>query len=193
MRAGEVCNTKLCDININHTEIEKCYPKLGTHPSIENIPNAIYVPHDRDGNKSANPRIMPIDEELRWLLLRYLLIRSDVDESSLFQSTQSFSQLWPKDINRQWKEAFHPEFAETDERKAITSHFARHWFSTYWRVTVGMNREHVQYMQGDLVQPIDTFPDSIDDYLHPKFSDIEDTYRANIYKLDVPMRHYINK
>jgi integrase/recombinase XerD len=53
-----------------------------------------------------------------------------------------------------------------------------------------MEREHVQYMRGDRVQPLDDFPDPIDDYLHPNYENIEQTYREKIYKLDLPMRHY---
>jgi integrase/recombinase XerD len=94
-----------------------------------------------------------------------------------------------KGVNKEWKKEFHPEFAETDERRAITSHFGRHWFSSHWRLNAGLEREHVQYVRGDRVQPIDDFPDAIDDYLHPNYGHIEPKYRDNIFKLDLPMRY----
>lgn len=191
-RVGEVCNLKLQDIHISHSEIQDRYSELGTHPALEGRKDALYIPHDRDGNKSSNPRLLPIDEELRWLFLQHLSMRPQVDKPWVFLSKTSFSQLGPKDVNRMWKDAFHPKFAETKDKDGITSHFGRHWFSSHWRLNIGLEREHVQYMRGDRVTPIDEFPDAIDDYLHPNYDHIERVYRNNIFKLDLPMRHYVS-
>jgi len=191
-RQGELCNMQLQDLHISHNDLLNQYPELGTHPALEGRDDAIYIPQDRDGNKSSNPRLLPIDEELRWLLIQHLIARPQVDEPWVFLSDTSFSQLGPKYVNDIWKEAFHPEFAETEETKSMTSHFGRHWFSSHWRLNVGLKREKVQYMRGDRVEPMDEFPDAIDDYLHPNFDHIEQTYRNNIFKLDLPMRHYVS-
>jgi|GEM_PF-436510 len=187
-RAGEVCNMQLQDVHLEHAELQTQYPELGTHPSLGDHENVVYIPHDRDGNKSSNPRLLPVDEELRWLLTRYLLIRASVDEPWLFLSDR-YSKLSPKVVNREWKEEFHPEYAETDGRKPVTSHFGRHWFSSYWRLTVGMGREHVQYMRGDRVAPLDSFPDAIDDYLHPNYSYVEPEYRDAVFSLNLRMQY----
>lgn len=192
LRRGEVCNLQLRDIHISHKEIQDAYPELGTHPALEGREDAIYVPHDREGNKSSNPRLLPIDEELRWLLVEYLVTRPQVANQWVFLSKTSFSQLGSKDINRLWKEALHPKYSETEENRGITSHFGRHWFSSHWRLNVGLERELVQYMRGDLVTPIDEFPDAIDDYLHPNYDHINGIYHNNIFKLDLPMRHYVS-
>lgn len=88
-RAGEVCNIQIRDINISHHELKDTYPELGTHPAVKDRLNAIYIPHDRDGNKSWNPRLLPLDEELRWLLMRYLFIREQVDEPWFSSQTVS--------------------------------------------------------------------------------------------------------
>ena len=189
MRAGEVSNTRIPEIHISHKEIQDHYPELGTHPALSGHSDVIYIPSDRDGNKSANPRLLPIDDELRWLLLRHLLIRPQVDEPWVFLSRRSFTKLNPEAVNRVWKEELHPKYGETDEHDAITSHFGRHWFSTYWRLDEGLEREHVQYMRGDLVQPRDKYPDPIDDYLHPHYRQIESEYRQNVFKLDIALNH----
>lgn len=190
-RRGEICNLKLQDIHLSHTELQDAYPELGTHPALDGRTNAMYIPHDREGNKSTNPRLLPIDEELRWLLIQHLIARPQVAEPWVFLSETSFSQLGPKYINRLWKDAFRPKYAESAETRGLTSHFGRHWFSSHWRLNAGLERELVQYMRGDRVTPIDEFPSAIDDYLHPNFDHIEQTYRKNIFKLDLPMRHHV--
>jgi len=184
-----VCNLCLSEIHLSHYEIQQFYSDLGTHPALEDYSDVIYIPHTRDGNKSSNPRLLPIDDELRWLLLRHLLTRPQVDEPWVFLSNRTFTKLTPQGVNREWKAAFHPKYAETDECTAITSHFGRHWFSSYWRLVEQLEREHVQYMRGDRVQPLDDFPDAIDDYLHPNYELIEDNYRQNIFKLNISLNH----
>lgn len=189
-RAGEVCNLRIPELHLSHQEVQNQYPELGTHPAIGDRTDVIYIPHDRDGNKSSNPRLIPVDRELRWLLIRHLLTRPQVDEPWVFLSKRTFTQMKPNGINKVWKEAFHPKYAETDENRPITSHFGRHWFSSWWRLEIGMTREHVQYMRGDKVEPIDDFPDAIDEYLHPNYEYIQDSYRRDIFNLDI-QRNYI--
>lgn len=190
LRAGGVCNIKLQDFHITHREVQDHYTELGSHDALGEYSDVIYVPHDRDGTKSSNPRLLPIDEELRWLLFRHLLIRPQVEEPWLFLSDKTYSQLTPSTVNRFWQDEFHPEYAETEEKRAVSSHYGRHWFTSYWRLTAGMDREHIQYMRGDRVEPLDNFPDTIDDYLHPNYDHIEQEYREKVFTLDVPMRHH---
>ncbi|WP_226483100.1 tyrosine-type recombinase/integrase [Natrinema amylolyticum] len=193
IRAGELRNWMIRDIHISHAGVQKCYPNLGTHPALEDYTDVVVIPPDRDGNKSSVPRLLPIDEELRWLLIRHLMTRPQVDEPWVFLSTQSFTQLsTTRPVNRPWKEAFHPEYAETDDNRAVTSHFGRHWFSSYTRLEMGLNRELVQYMRGDLIEPEgeNEWEDAIDDYLHPNYEHINDDYRNEIFKLNIPMKHY---
>jgi len=188
-RAGEVCNIRIEDLDIDHSELQSQYDELGMHPAIGEHSDVLYIPHDRDGNKSSNPRLLPVDDELRWLLLRYLLVRPNVGEPWLFLSDRTYTQLRSKGVNDLWKREFHPEYAETEETQAITSHFGRHWFSSHWRLNVGLDREHVQYMRGDRVAPLDDFPDAIDDYLHPNYEHIERQYQESIFKLRLDMRY----
>mgnify|MGYP000728305046 CR=1 FL=1 len=185
LRAGEVTNLELRDIHLSHSGLQKVYPDLGTHDAIGDYTDVLYVSSERDGNKSNVPRLLPIDDELRWLLSRYLLTRPQTGEPQVFFSTVFSSTLSHTGINQPWKDAFHPEYEGTEERRAITSHFGRHWFSSYWRLEAGLQREHVQYMRGDRIEPIDSFADAIDDYLHPNFEHIESTYRNQVFKISL--------
>ena len=185
LRAGEVFNHRIEDLHLSHSGVQECYPELGSNPAIGEYTDVLYVPPDRDGNKSSVPRLIPIDEELRWLLIQHLLTRPQIDEPWVFLSKRSFRQLSYEGINGPWREAFHPEYAETDEHAPITSHFGRHWFSSWLRLEAEFTREHVQYMRGDRIEPIDDFAEAIDDYLHPHYEQIENEYRNEIFKLDL--------
>lgn len=185
LRAGEVFNLKLEDIHLDHSDLQSCYPRLGTHEALGEYKNVIYISPSREGNKSSVPRLVPIDEELFWLLLTHLLLRPQVGRPWVFLSERAFDQMNHTAINRPWKEAFHPAYAETDSTRAITSHFGRHWFSSHFRLEAEFTREHVQYMRGDRIEPEEEFAEAIDDYLHPHYEHIEAAYRRDVFKLGV--------
>lgn len=186
VRAGEVSNIKLRDISLKTPEIQDHFPEMGTERRLDDRPNAIYIPpgNQRSGNKSKRPRVLPLDDELRQLLIRYLLVRPDNGEPWMFLSKKSHSKINKKTVNQVWKDAFHPEYAETDEYRPVTSHFGRHRFSTWWRVEQDVNRELVKYMRGDKTgRKFVESREPIDAYLHTYYEDIKDLYLENIYKL----------
>jgi hypothetical protein len=85
-----------------------------------------------------------------------------------------------------WKDAFHPEYDETEHHRAITSHFGRHRFTTYWRVERNVNYELIQYMRGDKTgKSPGSGRGAIDRYIHTYYEDIEPIYRKQIYTLGV--------
>ena len=186
LRAGEVSNIKLSDIAMENSEIQSHYPELGSENRLTDRENVIYVPpgDERPRNKSGRARMLPLDGELRRLLARYLLIRPENDEPWLFLSETSHTKMDHKAINSVWKNELHPEYAETEEYRPITSHFGRHRFSTWWRVEQDVNRELVKYMRGDSVEK-GSMEEPIDSYLHTYYEDIEDLYRENIYRLGI--------
>lgn len=182
LRVGELCNVRLQDVNLVDRELTEYYP-LGIHDRIVARPNAIYIPskHERAGNKSHVPRILPLDTELQSLLRRYLRVRPTWIDESLFVSCDG--PVDTKTVNREWKATFHPEFAETSEHRAVTSHFGRHYFTTYWRKEQDVQRELVQYMRGDVVGDPAADNSAMHHYLHTYYEDIEALYRRNIYSL----------
>lgn len=186
LRATEVCNIKLSEIHLSNSDVQEHYNDMGSVQPLKRRENAVYIPHDRDGNKSRRPRLLPLDDELRHAILRYLLIRPDNGEPWLFLSKNQRTQLRKNDINDIWKGTFHPEYAETDEHRAVTSHFGRHQFTTYWRVEQDLNRELLKYMRGDTAGS-STIEDrgAIDEYIHTYYEDIEPIYREQIYKFGI--------
>ena len=186
LRAGEVANIKISDLALPNSEIQDHYPDMGTERRIADRENAIYVPSgdERDGNKSRRPRVLPLDDELRRVLTRYLLIRPDSGKPWLFLSEKSHSELNKSFVNKVWKDEFHPEYEETDEYRPVTSHFGRHRFSTWWRVEQDVNRQLVKYMRGDKPESMSAQSrEAIDAYLHTYYEDIRDLYLENVYKI----------
>lgn len=185
LRASELCNLEFRDIYINCGEIEKAYPKLGDHKELHGRPNSVYIGSrdERTNNKSRHPRVLPIDEELRSHLVKYLLTRPDSGHPFVFQSETTHTQMDNASVNDVWVNVFQPEYEETERHRGVTSHFGRHWFTTYWRVHQGVNQELVKYMRGDTPKPPNTESrEVIDSYIHTYYEDIEGLYRERVFK-----------
>jgi integrase/recombinase XerD len=184
LRAGELANITLEDVRMDDVDVAQYYSELGTHPRLEEYENAVYIPpgQEREGNKSRRPRVLPLDTDLREVLDRYLFCRPDNGEPWLVLSKKSHTKTGTKGINNVWKDAFHPEYAETDDHRAVTSHFGRHRFTTYWRVEQDVNRQLVKYMRGDRTGAY-CGDRGMNAYLHAYYEDIEPVYRAQMYSL----------
>jgi len=183
LRATEVCNLVIGELDIADEELRRHYTTLGDHWMLEDRPNAVYIPHDRYGNKSGRPRVLPIDTELQDVLTRYLLIRPDNGSPWVFLSKKGH-QMRRKDINRIWRHTFHPELAETDQYRSVLSHYGRHRFTTFWRVQRDLSRPLVKYLRGDRSDSESiTERDGIDEYIHTYYEDIEPIFRREIYQL----------
>jgi integrase/recombinase XerD len=184
LRATEVCNLQLQDVALDDDELTTHYASLGSHDRLDGRSNAVYIPHTREGNKSRRPRMLPLNDELQDALAAYLRIRPDTGSPYVFLSQNQHAQLQKKAINRFWKAAFHPEYAETEDHRAVTSHYGRHRFTTYWRVEQDLNRELVKYMRGDTPGSADIDErGAVDEYIHTYYEDIEVVYREEIYEL----------
>lgn len=135
---------------------------------------------------SQRPRVLPLDDETRRVLIRWLLIRPDAGNPWVFLSDRLHQRLRKKTVNSIWIKYFQPEYAETETHSAVTSKFGRHRFTTYWRVEQDLNRELVKYLRGDV--PPGPGPDSrgaIDEYIHTYYEDVEEMYRERIFKLNL--------
>lgn len=195
LRASEVCNIELRDVHINNSELRDHHPEMGTHDRLDGREDAIYVPPSDDndvglpgraGNKSNRPRVLPLDAEMRRVLLDYLLIRPDVDGRPwLFLSDANLTHLSDdKTVNRIWKKYFHPEYKFDDDRhRSVTSHFGRHYFTSHWRVRKDAPEELVKYMRGG--NPAGSHSGAIKKYIHVYYSDVESLYRDDIFRLNV--------
>lgn len=183
LRATEVCNLTIGELHLADAELQRHYPSLGGHWVLENRPNAVYIPHDRYGNKSGRPRVLPVDEEVADVLVRYLLIRQQVDQPWVFLSDKG-NQMNKQRVTQIWRDLFHPEYAETEHHRSVLSHYGRHRFTTYWRVQEDLPRPLVKYLRGDRPDSEGiTERDGIDEYIHTYYEDIESVFRQEIYRL----------
>lgn len=186
LRASEMANIKIREVNIAKREIERHYEDMGTSHHVSQFENAVYIPHDRQGNKSMRPRVLPVDNELRRLWIKYLLVRPDNEEPWLFLSKTNHAKIDDETVNDVWKRNFHPKFGETPRFRAVTSHYGRHRFTTYWRIEQDLNRELIKYMRGDTSTGEDGYSaGGMDYYIHSYYEDIEPLYRERIYKFEV--------
>ena len=186
LRATEVANIQIQDVSIENPELRSHFSEMGTSRRVKEYENTLYVPsrHEREGNKSERPRLLPLDSEVRYLLLQYLLVRPSVDEPWLFLTKGSYKQLWRNEVNDAWS-ALQEKYGETEDYRKITSHYGRHFFSTYWRVDQDLQRELVQYMRGDRIGGTSMKDRAvIDEYLHTNYEDIEDEYRQRVYNFN---------
>ena len=188
-RAGQASNYQLIDVQLCHDELKELYPRLGTNPHLERIDSpAIYVPSrfERAGSKSENSVVMPIDMETRQLLIKYLQIRPPTDKPWLFINPTHVGKLRTGYINQKmWHTHFRPKYGATDIFEPVSSHFARHQFTTYWKKEQNIQDEYIKYMRGD--EGTESMDDDADfyDYVHTNFTDIKDIYLNQIYKLDL--------
>ncbi|KTG29511.1 tyrosine-type recombinase/integrase [Haloferax profundi] len=188
LRAGEVSTLRLDNLAVDHPELNAGYPTLGSNPALSGRSRAVYIPsrYEETGNKSHRSRLLPIDDEVYRALLQHLLVRPDTGDPWVFQSRTTATQITTEAINNVWKSVFRPDFDETDNHRAVTSHYGRHRFSTYWQVDHEIPRELVQYMRGDRIDGDDSRRQTIDSYIHTFYEDIEPVYRQNMYSLGLP-------
>jgi len=180
-----VSNMQLGDVALENAEIQRHFPELGSADYLRDHENAIYIPpgKERDRNKSQRARMLPLDGELRRVLARYLQVRPTANGSPwLFLSDKSHSKIDHKRVNAVWKSELHPEYAETEEYQAVTSHFGRHRFSTFFRKERNWQEEDVQYMTGHKGSYDSDKHDSLSTYVHTYYEDIKDRYLDEIYK-----------
>ena len=194
LRAGEVCNMKISDLTFDNPEIEKYYPEFGSHPRLEGRENAVYIPPKEDNklgipgrkyNKSGAPRVLPIDGDVQFVLETYLITRPKVDAPWVFINRRFNEQFDSENINERWVSVFRPEYDETEYTRAVTSHFGRHYFTTWWRSEKQLDRDLVKYMRGDVSSTDENgnsvFDEPIDKYIHTQFEHIRDVYDSGIF------------
>lgn len=189
-RAGQVANLQIQDLKISNSDLQNQYPELGSHPMIDGISDdAIYFAprSERSGGKSQRPIVMPIDEELRHLLTRYLRQRPPVNRPWLFVNFSTGKRLRTQHISdRMWKPAFHPAYDETEDYDSVTSHYARHRFGTYWKKEIDANVELIKYMRGDIERDVDEDDlGALQNYVHTYYSDIKNLYLSDIYRFNL--------
>ncbi|PSQ15823.1 integrase [Halobacteriales archaeon QS_8_69_26] len=190
IRVGELCNLDLRDLSVDHP-VRTTLPD--PRPAIDGRPDSLYV----DGNiargdrvedeerTAANKRerstVVPVDDELRATLVRWLAIRPDAVSNALFVSTGDSwgERLTPAMVRgRVEKHAraagWYRSGGSAEEN--VTPHYFRHFFTTHLRDRTG-DRGIVKYLRGDVAD------DVIDTYTHNWGDRVRETYEATMYSL----------
>lgn len=193
IRAGELVNLDLRDVNIDDSEVVAMYKALGVEvrTEIKGDPDTLYIASDiekgdevngevrEEANKRMSPTKVPLTPELKAALKRWLAVRPDTTSPALFVNVD---RDWGARLSRAALQGMVNKHADEqgwrDEGAGVSSnvspHYYRHWFSTVlrkgWGDTPTMTREEVKYLRGDLGQ------DVLDDYTHSWATEVRPKY-----------------
>jgi integrase/recombinase XerC len=193
LRVGELCNLDLRDLHLDHPATEEL--DVQPRPHIDGRPNSLYVATEPTvgevyggeertaSNKRQRATVVPADDELRRVLVRWLAVRPDAvgDGEALFLNTRERwgERLAPDDVRYVVAEhardrGWYRTGGGAEEN--VTPHYFRHFFTTHLRDATG-DRGVVKYLRGDVAD------DVIDTYTHNWGDRVRDTYEANVYSL----------
>lgn len=223
MRAGEVLNLDLQDIHIGYPPLKNReeYAGIEYHEKIRNEPDTIYVssgirPEEeyrgevrKRGNKRDRSTKIPIDDELKHALVRWLAARPEtpnIPTDPLFVTKEKDGDRYVRltgyklagmveDVadHMGWNNIEPPEDEEIKEFDDITHKWFRHFFSTHMRDPFdGMGVLFTSYFRGDgkpghVAENPETIGDlSIDPYTDADWLPTRKHYLSNIYKFGLP-------
>jgi integrase/recombinase XerC len=194
IRAGELCNLDLRDLELTDDDISAAYP-VERRGQVRNEPEALFVDSDvargdvvngeerLASNKRKRATVIPVDDELHAVLRRWLAIRPDAVSSAepLFLSTgdhwgERLTLAMVGRIVKKHARAMGWYRTGGDATENVTPHYFRHFFTTYLRDRTG-DRGIVKYLRGDVADDI------IDTYTHNWGDRVRELYVANVYKL----------
>jgi len=191
VRVGELCNLDLRDVGLADVDVAAAYSTIGSRPAARE--GTIYVDDSIDrgdavngeqrtaANKRKRDTHIPLDDELRSVLRRWLAIRPEDTPPGdpLFVSTRAGwgKRLTPdmvRSIVADQAEAIGWYEAGADAAENVTPHYFRHFFTTHLRDRIG-DRGIVKYLRGDVAD------DVIDTYTHNWGDRVRTVYLDNIY------------
>ncbi|SNZ04589.1 Site-specific recombinase XerD [Natronoarchaeum philippinense] len=192
LRAGELCNLDRRDLHLPAAPDAEDAPVRAT---IDGRPRSLYVsPKPRQGvevngerrtesNKRKRETVVPVDEELSAILVRWLAIRPDAVSPAepLFVGTRDG---WGQRLSIDTVHRIVTDHARDrgwyrtggGAAENVTPHYFRHFFTTHLRSETG-DRGIVKYLRGDVAE------DVIDTYTHNWGDRVRETYEGKIYSL----------
>jgi len=194
MRVGELCNLDLRDIALDDGEIEAAFettprPQLDTRPDtlyVDSEPSRRVVVNGEErtaSNKRKRPTVIPVDDELKAALKRWLAVRPDsrspAEPLFVYTAGDWGDRLTPRAVRTVVADhAREMGWYRTggDASENVTPHYFRHFFTTHLRERTG-DRGIVKYLRGDVAEDI------IDTYTHNWGDQVRETYEANIYSI----------
>jgi integrase len=188
LRVGELCNLDMDGLVLAGT-VQGLGYEHSPRAAIADRDQALFVPADPAGddrpaaNKRKRDTILPVDDELRDVLVEWLAIRPDTAASPapLFVHTKTNwgRRLTPQAVRTVVREHARARgWYETGggASENVTPHYFRHFFTTHLRDRTG-DRGIVKYLRGDVADDI------IDTYTHNWGNRVRSVYEANIYSL----------
>lgn len=188
IRAGELSNLDLRDISISVLDHNSRSQLDGKGDSLFISPNRSHGDFSEGerrnaSNKRKRATVIPIDEELRNVLLRWLAVRPDTNSPAepLFTHT---SKKWGCRISPDAVHHIIEKHARENDwyrvggsaAENVTPHYFRHFFTTHLRDRTG-DRGIVKYLRGDVATDI------IDTYTHNWGDRVQVVYENNIYRI----------
>jgi integrase len=198
-RAAEVSNLDARDLYIDHAGIQREYPRHRT--VLDGRPDSLYIPpadEMREGrvvngeertasNKRKRGTIIPIDDELKQVLIHWLAIRTPSESPAVPVFTipigrgnaELGGRLSPEALRHRVKrhaEEYGWWHQGAGVETNVTPHYFRHFFTTHMRERT-KDDAFVKFIRGDVGGDI------IETYSHAWGDKVETTYRKNIYKL----------
>lgn len=195
MRHGETINLDIRDVHIDDPAIKDEYPAVRSE--IEDQPDAIFVQSNissgdvvngekrRHANKRKRDTVVPIDDEMKLVLARWLAVRPDSavcsDGNPLFTATfhkwgHRLSESTVREVIRAETEPYGWWDGSEDYSTNVTPHYFRHFFTTHMRDS-GDDDYLVKFIRGDVGDDI------MDTYTHDWGNRVRDAYLDSIYKL----------
>jgi integrase len=198
IRRSELANLDLPDLNIDHSGADRVLPE--PRSEIYDRPDSLFVSSQikqgdvvkgerrGSGNKRKRDTIIPLDDELKRTLIRWVAVRpmAPADSQPLF-GTQT-GQGTPRALGERTTANMVNHGVNTETKPYgwyrrgggvqinVTPHYFRHWFVTMAE-RHGMSRPLVKYIRGDVGSDI------ADHYRHFWGDEVRDGYIDNIYEL----------
>ncbi|WP_255149835.1 tyrosine-type recombinase/integrase [Halorarius halobius] len=193
IRVGELCNLDVRDIHLADGDVAESY-ETGHRGALDGRPDSLYVDDEpsrgtvvngeerTESNKRKRATVVPVDEELKRVLKRWLAVRPDARSPAepLFCSTSEWGRrltigMVGRTVADHAAEAgWYQPGGGAEEN--VTPHYFRHFFTTHLRDRTG-DRGVVKYLRGDVASDI------IDTYTHNWGDRVREVYEANIYSL----------
>lgn len=193
IRVGELCNLDCRDVHLGEVPLDIELPT--SRAALDGRPDAIYIDSRPSrgaefngevrtaSNKRQRDTIVPVDAELKRVLVRWLAIRPTPHTSAepLFVDTGGTwgARLEPSHVRNRLR----PHTEErgwyrrgADSSENVTPHYFRHFFTTHLRDRIG-DRGIVKYLRGDVAD------DVIETYTHNWGDRVRRRYEAHIYSL----------
>jgi len=195
MRVGELVNLDIQDVYIDHPQVEEEYPAL--RPELEERSHdSIYITPEisegdryrgeirQAGNKRERETLIPIDSELKQILINYLLVRppTSVVKKPFFVGIGGCTNRLDQRLT---KRTVHQQLAWRAEKEGwredgydslnVSPHYFRHFFTTH--ANREMDKMTVKYLRGDKGD------DVMEIYIHNWGNRVRKEYLANIYTL----------